>query len=55
MHLKRISEYARNKVIIGVLAFVVALGCFIGHRYQVNKINNLKKQLELKQQLEEMI
>ena len=46
---KRITKSLRNKIIAGVLVFVTLLGGGIGYKYQRDQINNLKYQLELKQ------
>ena len=46
---KRITKSLRNKIIAGVLVFVTLLGGGIGYKHQQQQINNLKYQLELKQ------
>ena len=46
---KRITKSLRNKIIAGVLVFVTLLGGGIGYKHQRDQINNLKYQLELKQ------
>lgn len=46
---KRITKSIRNKVVAGVLVFVTLLSGGIGFKYQHDQINNLKYQLELKQ------
>jgi hypothetical protein len=53
MHLNKLSKDVKNKIIAGMMAFVIALGIFVGYKHQTNKINDLKKQLELKQELDE--
>ena len=53
MHLKRISKHAKKKIVAIMMAFVLTIGVFVGYKHQTNKINDLKKQLKLKQELDE--
>ena len=46
---KRITKNLRNKIIAGVLVFVTLLGGGTIYKHQYDQINNLKYQLELKQ------
>lgn len=49
MHLRRIREDIRKKVITGLLILLTALGMFIGFKNQQDKINDLEHQLQLHQ------
>ena len=53
MHLNKLSKYVRKKVVAIMMAFVLAIGVLIGYKHQTNKINDLKQQLKLKQELDE--
>lgn len=52
MHLNKISKGLRNKVIAGVVAFVMALGGIMGFIHQQNRINELQMRLEMKQDVD---
>ena len=52
MHLKRISKYAKKRIIAGMMASVLALGGLMMFKHQTNKINDLKQQLEMKQDID---
>ncbi len=49
MHIDKISKGLRNKIIVGVVAFVMALGGIMGFAHQQNRINELQMRLEMKQ------
>ena len=53
MHLNKLSKDIKKKIVAVMMAFVLAIGVFVGYKHQTNKINDLKKQLELKQELDE--
>ena len=51
MHLNRITKDLRNKIIAGVVTFVVALGGVMGWQHQQHKINDLQSKLEMQQDI----
>jgi hypothetical protein len=53
MHLNKLSKDIRNKVVAGIMVSVLTLGGLMMFKHQTNKINDLKQQLQLKQQLDE--
>lgn len=53
MHLKRISKDIKKKIVAIMMVFVLAIGVLVGYKHQTNKINDLKQQLEMKQELDE--
>ena len=52
MLINRIAKSLRNKVIVGVVAFVMTLGGIMGFMHQQNKINELQMRLEMKQDID---
>ena len=51
MHLNRITKDLRNKIIAGVVTFVIALGGVMGWQHQQHKINDLQSKLEMQQDI----